>query len=437
MSYLEKFYKEFTREEAVKSCQDIIVPQMYKMAIPNAEDIQQSMPDLLKTKWSKLLEDVDKNSFILETLLRAMFKNETLIPSLISLQLSEVSSCEVTMIFGSFKTKVQQSKFTKLTQRALGDGFKVITVNGDETCNREAEIYCEKHIARAKRQGKKVIIVSKDMASRSFSVSEIDTVFLMYDKGLLSQTQQKVSRCLTPGDTFLGTPKTRGTIVSLSFDHNREEIDPIDLYIMAEANRIHDEDESMQDSIRRIANSVNIFQNDLLGKMLVDPDIYADSLLNRSSIMKDVISSFDFNNISYEEHGDIIISNRNSNPNTPDPNKITVNTSKVKTTSGDKEVNSSDKKEKDTNIANEEQFRKNIMYLASNITTLKLYSDSYGDVTLNYILDNIEEQNLQSEVEEHYGITFEGIRMLVDDKVLPVRLLNTVLAKDKVEEEVF
>ena len=189
-------------------------------------------------------------------IIKAMFKNDNSdIHELTSLSLSLVTPANVSMIFGLFKNKIQQNKFVKLTRAALGEDFVVLTINADETSNRQAEEDVQIVVAQSKRKGKRVIMVSKDMASRSFSIPEIDTVFLMYDNGLVSQTVQKSSRPLTPGKTYTGENKIGGTVVSLSLDSNRLEVDPIDLYIVAEANRINDANESMQDSVRRICNS--------------------------------------------------------------------------------------------------------------------------------------------------------------------------------------
>jgi len=205
------------RQAAINSCAAIVRPIFFKMAMPNTAGIQESLPDVLQTKWSKLLEDVDKSNMILSMIIKAMFKNDNSnIPEITSLQLGSVTPANVSMIFGAFKNKVQHTKFVKLTRATLGDDFVVLTINGDETSNRQAEEDVKIAVAKAKRAGKKVIIVSKDMASRSFSISEIDTVFLMYDQGLLSQTVQKCSRAFTPGKTYTGEEKTEGVIVSLS-----------------------------------------------------------------------------------------------------------------------------------------------------------------------------------------------------------------------------
>lgn len=430
---LDTFNSE-ERQAAIDSCAAIVRPKLFKMSMPNAAGIQESLPDVLQTKWSKLLEDVDKSQLILSMIIKAMFKNDNSnIFELSSLQLGSVTPANVTMIFGAFKNKVQHSKFVKLTKASLGEEFVVLTVNGDETSNRKAEEDVAIAVAKARRAGNRVVIVSKDMASRSFSIPEIDTVFLMYDQGLLSQTVQKSSRAFTPGKTYNGDKKTEGVIVSLSLDANRLEVDPIDLYVMAEANRINDEEESLQVSIRRICNSVNIFQNDLaLGAIELDADEYAENMLQQSSVLKDIIATMSLEQINAEDYVDAILANRSSNPNKREEDNTSVNISNVRTA-----VQQREEKDREPVTPDEEkQFIKNVIFFTSNITALKEI-DGYTASKLDQLLSNISNKGLENEVEDFYGLKFEAIEKLIDTKALPVRLLNTLLENHSVEQLVF
>jgi len=178
---LEQFFASYKREQAVKTVANLVKPKMYKMVMPNGAFMQEQMPEGLQTKWSKLLADVDQNQFVLETIIDAIFKQGDInsYPELYNLTLSEVSRGDVSMIFGGFPNKSQHNKFVKLVQKRLGDSFVVVQINGDETTNREVENLVESKINKAKNNGQRVVLVSRDMASRSFSESRIDTVFLM------------------------------------------------------------------------------------------------------------------------------------------------------------------------------------------------------------------------------------------------------------------
>ena len=422
------------RQHYVDTCAEIVIPNFVKMTMPNSPKIQEQLPDYLQTKWSKLLEDVDKNQFILQMIIKAMFKNDNSdIHELTSLSLSSVTPANVSMIFGLFKNKIQQNKFVKLTRAALGEDFVVLTINADETSNRQAEEDVQIVVAQAKRKGKRVIMVSKDMASRSFSIPEIDTVFLMYDNGLVSQTVQKSSRPLTPGKTYIGENKIEGTVVSLSLDSNRLEVDPIDLYIVAEANHINDADESMQDSVRRICNSANIFQNDLVeGMIRVEPDTYAEDLLKRSSVLKSIAAEMSIEQINIDDYQNPLLDNRSSNPNSTDENKVNVDTSSVRTSVEGKQTGDREP----FTPSEQKQFIKNVIYLTHNITRLKTINNNVTS-SIDTILPSISEKGLEHEVEEIYGLRYDVIEDLINNKKIPTRLLNTVLQSHKEEVIVF
>ena len=412
------------RQTAIDSCAVIVRPNLFKMVMPNAAGIQESLPDTLQTKWSKLLEDVDMSKDILKMLLKAMFlSDDSGIAELNSLSLNSVTPADVTMIFGAFKNKIQHGKFTRLLEGALGDDFEVVKVNGDETSNRKAEIDVERVVAKARRLGKRVVIVSKDMASRSFSIPEIDTVFLMYDQGLLSQTVQKSSRAFTPGNTYYGDAKKTGTIVSLSMDANRLEADPIDLYVMAETERINDDKESMQESIRRICKSANIFRNDLVfGAVKVEGDEYAEEMLKRSSVLKDIIATMSLEQIDPTDFENALLDNRSTNPNRRADNNVSVNISNATSAITDREERDREPITPDE----EKQFIKNVIFFTTNITALKEI-EGFNKSDLTALIAEVSERGLESEVEEFYGLTFKSIKRLIETKALPTRLLNTIL----------
>ena len=423
---------EVERANMIESCAPIVQPKMFKMKVPKAESIQKSFPDILQTKWSKLLADVDGNKFTLESIVKAMFANQTKIPEMMSLSLDSVTPADVSMIFGGFKNKIQHKRFVKLTQNALGDNFVVLEINGDKTTNSKAEEKVIAEVQNAIHRGKRVIIVSKDMAARSFSIPEIDTVFLMYDGGLLSQTIQKCSRAFTPGKTYRRENKTEGTIVSLSLNGNREEIDPIDLYILSEANSINAADESLQESAKRILNSVNIFQNDLTyGAIEVDKDEYAEGLLKRSSLLKVAMASLNPANIDKNDFIDALLCNRTSSQTQKTDKNVAVDISKARTTMA---VETDNKKAKKVKADEEKQFLKNVIFFVGNITALKDIDNHETPLNVSLILDSIEKKGLQWEAESHYGLRFNSVRKLIEKNIVPVKLLNSALYAYKAKE---
>ena len=202
---------------------------------------------------------------------------------------------------------------------------------------------------------------------------------------------------------------------------------------MAEANRINDEEESLQVSIRRICNSVNIFQNDLaLGAIELDADEYAENMLQQSSVLKDIIATMSLEQIDAGDYIDAILANRSSNPNKREESNTSVNISNVRTAVQEREEGDREPVTPDE----EKQFIKNVIFFTSNITALKEI-DGYTASTLENLMSNISDKGLENEVEDFYGLKFQAIERLINNKALPVRLLNTLLENHSVEQLVF
>ena len=423
---LETFFNSYSREEAVKTVSTLVKPQMYKMVMPNGEFLQEKMPEGLRTKWSKLLADVDQNAFILEHVIDAVFNQGDIneYPELYDLGISQLTPAKVSMIFGGFPTKKEHNKFVKLVQSKLND-FIVVGVNGDVTTNRKAEEAVKKAIGEAKRNGKRVVIISKDMASRSFSVSEIDTVFLMYDNGLLAQTIQKVSRAFTPGKTYTCAQKTTGTIISLSFDDNRSELDPVDQYVVAEASRTGKEHESLQESIKRVSRSFNIFSQKDGQPAEIDPDEYAEQLISSTSLTKIAGAGTKFHMLDIQAclDGNVLLSSRK---NTTEKHKASVNIGGVKTYVKTDSESTQGGRDQDSKEAKE--LMQTVAYFAQNIGELSAYND-FGCETALCTIDSIIQagEPLVSQVEDDFGLDIYFMKSLLENDIISRKISNTII----------
>ena len=423
---LKNFFNSYSREEAVKTVSTLVKPQMYKMVMPNGEFLQEKMPEGLRTKWSKLLADVDQNAFILEHVIDAVFNQGDIndYPELYDLGISQLTPAKVSMIFGGFPTKKEHNKFVKLVQSKLND-FIVVGVNGDVTTNRKAEEAVKKAIGEAKRNGKRVVIISKDMASRSFSVSEIDTVFLMYDNGLLAQTIQKVSRAFTPGKTYTDEQKRTGTIISLSFDDNRSELDPVDQYVVAEASRTGKEHESLQESIKRVSRSFNIFSQKDGQPAEINPDEYAEQLISSTSLTKIAGAGTKFHMLNIQAclDGNVLLSSRK---NTTEKHKASVNIGGVKTYV--KTDSESTQGERDQDSKEAKELMQTVAYFAQNIGELSAYND-FGCETALCTIDSIIEagEPLVSEVESFFGLDINFMKSLLENGIISRKISNTII----------
>ena len=423
---LKNFFNSYSREEAVKTVSTLVKPQMYKMVMPNGEFLQEKMPEGLRTKWSKLLADVDQNAFILEHVIDAVFNQGDIndYPELYDLGISQLTPAKVSMIFGGFPTKKEHNKFVKLVQSKLND-FIVVGVNGDVTTNRKAEEAVKKAIGEAKRNGKRVVIISKDMASRSFSVSEIDTVFLMYDNGLLAQTIQKVSRAFTPGKTYTDEQKRTGTIISLSFDDNRSELDPVDQYVVAEASRTGKEHESLQESIKRVSRSFNIFSQKDGQPAEINPDEYAEQLISSTSLTKIAGAGTKFHMLDIQAclDGNVLLSSRK---NTTEKHKASVNIGGVKTYV--KTDSESTRGERDQDSKEAKELMQTVAYFAQNIGELSAYNDFSCETALCTIDSIIEAgEPLVSEVESFFGLDINFMKSLLENGIISRKISNTII----------
>ena len=435
MKYTNKVFSSYSKQEAINTVSKIVKPKMYKIALPEGRFVQEQLPDMFKTKWSKLLQDVDQNAFILGSFAKAMFEDKVdpQYVELMGLSIAQVTPAKVSMIFGGFPDRKQQNKYVKLIQSELGEGFVVMTVNSDFTSNRKVEEEAKKTIAKAQRQGKKVILVSRDMASRSFSISEIDTVFLMYDNGILAQTIQKVSRAFTPGLTYNGEQKKEGVIVTLSLDANREELDPVDQYVVAEASRIAKPEESLQDSIKRVARSFNIFENDINGLVIkLNPDEYAEELITSSDLIKVAATTIKLENIDLNAYLDEVLAERRVQSSKREGGKVEVNIQKAKTF-----IDNGNEGEGKTLTPNEQKkLIENIVFLNNNIIVLTEF-DSFENDNILDIINSLENKGLKSEVEDYFGLGFDFIQLLITDEVLSLRLLNTIIKSSLQRTEEF
>jgi hypothetical protein len=281
---IEQLKKKYTLEQSKLSVRGIVIPRFMRLSLEKVVDKFNRLPEEYRTDWSKLLMDVDKSRGVLSTLIKSLFGvYGGDIVGLYDLDMTSAKR-QVTMIFANTKDKVQQGKFKELVQSSLGHEYIVYLVNGNETSNRKAEKDVKKVIAQAKRQKKKVVLISKDMASRSFSISEIDTVMLMFDGGSYATIAQKISRVLTPGKTYNGDDKVYGNVISLSLNPNRQDVNPIDEYILYEAEKVDVTD--LNEGIQRVLRSVQLFTNGEGGEVEIEKDEYGSLLIDSSSLVK-------------------------------------------------------------------------------------------------------------------------------------------------------
>ena len=142
--------------------------------------------------------------------------------------------------------------------------WTIIVVNGDHTSNKKAKDDVREKIEWSKKENKEgVLILANTMGSRSFSIPEIQSTIIAYDKGGIDPTVQKVSRCLTPGKMLNGEVKEYGYIVTCSMDSNRDQT-LTKLLIEEAAIQSDIADQSLPKITKQLLNNVSILTTDEL-----------------------------------------------------------------------------------------------------------------------------------------------------------------------------
>lgn len=422
---------KYTLRQTMESVKNIVKPVFMRLSLEKVVDKFNNFPEEYRTDWSKLLMDVDKSRGALENLIKALFGVYG--GDMVGLYDLDMSTArkEVTMIFANTKDKKEQGKFVKVIQQVLGGNYIVKLINGDETNNRKAEEDVKKVIAQAKRENKKVVLVSKDMASRSFSVSEIDTVILMFDRGSYATISQKISRVLTPGKTFNGDDKVYGNIISLSLDPNREDVSPIDEYIVYEAEKVEVDD--LNDGIQRVLRSVQILTNGEGGEVEIEKDVYGKYLINSSSLIKLGSESSKVDNVIVDSDLVKILTGVNLTEGRKEK-LMGIDSSKVKRTQDENQT----KEEKETE-KKVQDIRKKIKEVLKNIVENIVEISEINNCECDDIietLDMIESKGYCEEVVFEVDVDCHTVKKIILMGGISRKLLSTIISSYNHQEVV-
>lgn len=274
----------------------LVVPiKFYQMNLMGAINrARKTTPDLLVNgddtlpTWSKFAKDPLKAAGFWQGMIEAMFYSRHNLPEIdIQRQLNKVQSpFQVVMMFlpGSLSNSAL-ADVVNLTQQSMR-GWKVLEIsgaakyNGKRIKNKNAEKITRNVIDECRETNTPVLILSRGMAQRSYSVGEIDTLILAYDNGEVGATTQKISRALTPSDIH-----KVGRIFSLSFDPNKD--DKFDTMLLAAAANIsHRKSMEIDRALRAVIETVDIFSCGPDGASLIKEDEYLAQVLDRNSLTR-------------------------------------------------------------------------------------------------------------------------------------------------------
>lgn len=204
-----------------KTEQNIVKRKFYMLEVDSLKKDVEQFDETVQPSWTKIWGKPNGNKSFINKLFLSLAGEEPLRQE-INLSNLTGESIDCFMLLVSANNK-EMNQIKEIAERALPD-YHVKILNGDYTSNKQAQYETTKEINEARIAGKSgVIIVSNQMGSRSYSISEIQATVIAYDRGSVDATVQKVSRCLTPGKTYRGEQKDFGHILDLSFDPNRSE----------------------------------------------------------------------------------------------------------------------------------------------------------------------------------------------------------------------
>jgi hypothetical protein len=431
MEDIFKILKEkYTLKSSIESVKGIVIPRFFRLSLPNAINLFDSLPVEYRTSWTKLLMDIDMSKSVLKKIIKSLFGvYDGKIIELADLDMTSIPR-KVTQIFANTKDRRQQRKLARLIQETLGNQYLVILVNSDETSNRDAEQDVKGLIKKAQKENKYVVILSKDMGSRSFSVSEIDTVILMFDRGSYATVSQKISRALTPGNTYDGELKIFANIISLSLDPNRYGATPIDEYVIYEAEKV-DVDE-LNDGIKRVLRSIQIFTNGTHGEMEIEKDEYAKNLLDSTSLIKLGAESSKVDNIIFDSV--LVKQLLGVTLSKGEKEKLLgADISTVISTDGDT-TNTSKEKKTNTKIEDNRQKLKEILKnIVENVVEISEINNCESNDIIE-TLDMIDSKGYSEEVIFEVGVDCQTVKKVILMGGISRKLLNTIISSYNSEE---
>lgn len=252
--------------------------------------------------WSKFGKDPIRAKGFWTRMLQAVFLGQGNLPEMdVDLQTRAVESFQVAMMFlpGSMKNEHLKTTVT-LTEQTL-KGWKVLEIsgagehNGKKITNKNAEKVTREVIEECKATGTPILILSRGMAQRSYSIGEITSLYLCYDEGDAGATTQKISRALTPSKEG-----KIGRIFSLSFDPNRD--DKFDTMMIASAqNYARRKGVEVDEALRRVISTIDIFACSEDGRVDIEHDAYLQQILDRNSLGRMVGKQADMSELSFDE----------------------------------------------------------------------------------------------------------------------------------------
>ena len=146
-------------------------------------------------------------------------------------------------------------------------------------------------------ENKNILIISNIMAQRSFSIPEIETLYLMYDGGQLGATIQKISRALTSG-----SPHKIANVICMSLDPNRED-KYIDFVVESARSKMKNNNiKTLTQAMEEVLACMPVYEFGKNGKRIkLNPDEYLEKIASKNDMEKVFGRTADLSNVSMED----------------------------------------------------------------------------------------------------------------------------------------
>ena len=268
----------------------VVDVEFYQMNLKNVvEGARKNDPELFSDDgiylpaWSKFAKSPIKAKGFWTYMLQSVFDGKHGYDELnFDFQRNSVNDSGVYMMFmpGNMKL-VCLEEAANLAEAALQNFSVVVLSSTNGVTNASAQSDAKDAIELARRNGKKVLILSTCLAQRSFSVGEISGVFLAYDNGEAGATIQKISRGLTPNQ--IGKI---GRVVSLSFDPRKDDkLDSLILQTAVNYQKSHNI-ASIKEALALVLKTVDIFSCQAGGAVKIDVSTYLEEIVNQQRISR-------------------------------------------------------------------------------------------------------------------------------------------------------
>jgi predicted nucleic-acid-binding protein len=364
--------------------------------------------------WSKFVASPIKAKGFFINMLKSVFEGTGNNDELnVDLQTGLVNKRRIAMMFLPENTKTRKEDnmlgtVCNIAQQTLSS-YEVIELSGNTTTNKKAQKKVKEVIE--KYPNKSILIIASKIAQRSFSIGEIDELYLAYDKGENGSSIQKMSRALTPD-----TEGKVGRIFSLSFNPNRD--DKFDaLLVQTAMNQVNKNPDTtdIRQELGRILRTVDIFNCTEDGAIPITVDDFVEEALSRKSISRvmgnkadihllgnDIIKALAEGNVDY-------LTNKQRDTVRTGKTRDIVDklpTDKLPTPGTDKDMEAV--KEMITTIIE----NADIIVKGTNQTIIR------------EALVTIEEWNAESTIKEEFGVEYSIIKYLFEENIIKQEWIN-------------